>query len=37
MMDIGLIQDGNCRDGKKLVDSEYILKVEAQNDLRNQT
>lgn len=29
-MDIGLIQDGNRRDGKKLVDSEYILKVEAQ-------
>lgn len=33
----GLIQDGNRRDGKKLVDSEYILKVEAQNVLRNQT
>lgn len=36
MTNDGLTQDGNSKDGKKLVDdSEYILKVEAQDVLRN--
>lgn len=34
--DDGLTQDGNSGDGKKLVDSESILKVEAQDLLKYQ-
>ena len=34
--DDSLTQDGNSGDGKKLVDSKYMLKKEAQDLLRNQ-